>query len=156
MNRRAVDALMVTYYSPSHPRGNMFRKISLIWEIPDKRNLAAIDEFMAPDYIEHDEMPPGTPAGAEGLKQMMGMFFSAFPDMQSTTEDVIAEGDKVVGRHVFSATHTGDFMGIPATGKRINIGEMHIVRIVNGKGVEHWGQVDMMGMMQQLGVVPSP
>ena len=125
-------------------------------EVMIKKNLAMIDELMAPDYIEHDEMPPGTPSGAEGLKQMMGMFFSAFPDMHSTVDDVIAEGDKVVGRHTVTGTHSGDFMGIPATGKQFSIGEVHIVRFANGKGVEHWGQVDMMGMMQQLGVIPAP
>ena len=132
----------------------LYRKF--IDEVIGKRNLAVIDEMMTPDYIEHDELPPGMPTGTEGLKQMMGMMFSAFPDLQSTTEDVIAEGDKVVGRHTSTGTHSGDFMGIPATGKRVSIGEIHIVRYVNGKGVEHWGQVDMMGMMQQLGVIPAP
>lgn len=125
-------------------------------EVINKKNLAVMDELMTPDYIEHDEMPPGMASGVEGMKQMLGMFFSAFPDMQTTTEDVIAEGDLVVGRHTTTGTHKGDFMGIPATGKSISIGEIHIVRIANGKGVEHWGQVDMMGMMQQLGVVPEP
>ncbi len=138
----------------SEQNKTLYRKF--VDEVINKKNLAMIDEMMAPDYIEHDEMPPGMPAGVEGLKQMMGMFFTAFPDMQSTTEDVIAEGDRVVGRHTMVGTHSGDFMGIPATGKRVSIGEIHIVRIVNGKGVEHWGQVDMMGMMQQLGVVPGP
>ena len=132
----------------------LYRKF--VDEVINKKNLAAIDELMASDYIEHDEMPPGMASGVEGMKQMMGMFFSAFSDLQTTTEDVIAEGDRVVGRHVFTGTHSGDFMGIPATGKRVSIGEIHIVRIVNGKGVEHWGQVDMMGMMQQLGVIPAP
>ena len=61
-----------------------------------------------------------------------------------------------MGRHTTTGTHQGDFMGIPATGKKISMGEIHIVRIVNGKGVEHWGQADMMGMMQQLGVIPEP
>lgn len=125
-------------------------------EVVNKKNLAVIDELMAPDYLEHEEMPPGLPSGVEGQKLMMGMLFSAFPDLQSSTDVLIAEGDLVVGHHTTTGTHTGDFMGIPATGKRISIGEVHIVRIVNGKGVEHLGQVDMMGMMQQLGVVPPP
>ena len=88
-------------------------------EVINKKNLAVMDELMNPDYIEHDEMPPGMASGVEGMKQMMGMFFSAFPDMQTTTEDVIAEGDLVVGRHITTGTHRGDFMGIPATGSRL-------------------------------------
>ena len=102
-------------------------------EVVNKRNLAVIDELMTPDYIEHDEMPPGIASGTEGLKQMMGMFLSAFPDLQSTTEQVVAEGDMVVGHHRTTGTHTGDFMGIPATGKRISMREIHMVRIVNGR-----------------------
>ena len=61
----------------------------------------------------------------------------------------------VVGRHTTTVTHNGEFMGIPATGKQVTIAEIHIVRIVNGKAVEHWGQADQLGMMQQLGVVPA-
>ncbi len=128
----------------------MYRRF--VDEVVNKKNLAVIDELMAPDYIEHEEMPPGTPAGVEGMKQMLGMFFSGFPDLQSTNDEVIAEGDIVVGRHTTTGTHTGEFMGIPATGKRISMREVHFVRVANGKGVEHWGLADMMGMMQQLGV----
>jgi predicted SnoaL-like aldol condensation-catalyzing enzyme len=65
-------------------------------EVINKKNLAVIDELMAPDYIEHEEVPPGIPSGTEGLKQMIGMFFSGFPDLQSTTDLVIAEGDIVL------------------------------------------------------------
>ena len=125
-------------------------------EVVNKKNLGIMDELMASDYIERDEMPPGMPTGREGMKQMLGMMFGAFPDLHSTTEEVIAEGDLVVGRHTTTGTHSGDFMGIPATGKRISIQEVHIVRVVNGKAVEHWGAVDQMAMMQQLGVIPAP
>ena len=125
-------------------------------EVVNKKNLGVMDELMAQDYIEHDEMPPGMPTGREGMKQMLGMFFSAFPDLHSTTEEVIAEGDMVVGRHTTTGTHSGEFMGIPATGKKISIQEVHIVRIVNGKAVEHWGAVDQMAMMMQLGVIQAP
>ena len=89
------------------------------------------------------------------MKQMMGMFFGAFPDMHSTVEDLIAEGDKVVGYMTTTGTHTGDFMGIPATNKKVSFKEVHAVRIVNGKAVEHWGLSDDLGMMQQLGVIPT-
>ena len=123
-------------------------------EVINKKNVALINELVAPDYIEHDDVP-GLPANRDGLKQLMGMMFSAFPDLQTTTDDIVAEGDTVVGRHTTTGTHKGEFMGIPATGKQVTVAEIHIVRIVNGKAVEHWGQVDELGMMQQLGVVPA-
>ena len=76
---------------------------------------------------------------------MMGMFFTAFPDLDVHIDELIAEGD----------THKGDFMGIPATGKKATFTEMHMIRLANGKMVDHWGNSDDLGMMQQLGVIPS-
>ena len=86
---------------------------------------------------------------------MMGMFFSAFPDLHSTIDQLIAEGDIVAGRMTTTGTHRGEFMGIPPTGKRVTFSEIHIVRIADGKAVEHWGNSDDLGMMQQLGVIPT-
>ena len=130
--------------------------VRLIEEAMNKGNLAAVDEMVAADAIEHDPAFPGQAPGAEGMKQLVTMFRSAFPDLHAHVEDLIAEGDKVVGRMVSHGTHKGDFMGIPATGKEISISEIHIVRIAGGKMVEHWGIADNMAMMQQLGVVPTP
>ena len=87
---------------------------------------------------------------------MLSIFRSAFPDFKATIDDIIAEGDKVVIRQTFSGTHKGEFMGIAPTGKRVSFGVMDIVRIAGGKFVEHWGQMDSMGMMQQLGAIPTP
>ena len=85
------------------------------------------------------------------------MLRSAFPDLKATIEDTIAEGDKVVIRMTWRGTHTGgEFMGIPATGKSVSIGVIDIIRISGGKAVEHWGQMDSMLMMQQLGAIPAP
>ena len=86
---------------------------------------------------------------------MMGMFFTAFPDLDVHIDELIAEGDTVVGRMTTSGTHKGDFMGIPATGKKATFTEMHMIRLANGKMVDHWGNSDDLGMMQQLGVIPS-
>ncbi len=69
---------------------------------------------------------------------------------------MIAEGDKVVIRQTWSGTHKGEFMGIPATGRRVSIAVIDIIRVADGRFVEHWGQLDMMGMMQQLGAIPAP
>jgi predicted ester cyclase len=81
---------------------------------------------------------------------------SAFPDEGTTFEEQIAEGDKVVSRMSSRATHLGEFQGIPPTGQRITVTDTFIDRVADGKIVERWGQVDMLGVMQQLGVVPSP
>ena len=97
----------------------------------------------------------GQEPGTEAMKQMMSMFFTAFPDMHSHVDFMVAEGDIVAGRMTTTGTNQGDFMGIPATGKKITMTETHIVRIANGKAVEHWGNADELGMMHQLGVIPS-
>jgi predicted ester cyclase len=84
------------------------------------------------------------------------MYLTAFPDLHLTIEDLIAEGDKVVDRQTARGTHQGTFMGIPPTGKQITVTAMNISRIVGGKIVEHWVELDTLGMLQQLGVVPMP
>ena len=124
-------------------------------DVLNSKNPDTIDNFMAPEFQDHNP-PPGFPPGLAGLKQMMTMFFSAFPDLKITTDDLIAEGDMVVGRHTTTGTHKGDFMGIAATGKQVKINEIHWVRTVGGKAVEHWGLSDDLSMMTQLGVIPAP
>ena len=86
---------------------------------------------------------------------MMG-FFTAFPDMHVTIEDQIAEGDKVASRLTVSGTHKGDFMGMAPTGKQMMITGIDIVHIKDGKAVERWGNLDDLGLMQQLGAIPPP
>jgi steroid delta-isomerase-like uncharacterized protein len=125
-------------------------------EALNQGNISLIDELVAPDVVEHEELPPGISADREGVKQMFTMLRSGFPDINATIGDIIAEGDKVVARSTWSGTHQGEFMGIPATGKRVSFGVIDIVRYADGKVVEHWGQMDNLGMLQQLGVVPAP
>jgi steroid delta-isomerase-like uncharacterized protein len=125
-------------------------------EIFNKGNIDIVGEIFAPDFIEHEQLPPGLPNGREGVKMMTTMLRSAFPDFKATIDDVLAEGDKVVIRMTWSGTHKGEFMGIPATGKRVSFGVIDIIRIANGKVVEHWGQMDSMSLMQQLGAIPAP
>jgi predicted ester cyclase len=86
----------------------------------------------------------------------MGMFLAAFPDLQTIIEELIAEGDTVVRRGFFCGTHQGEFQGIPPTGKQVTVPMIAIERIVDGKVVEHRASPDIMGMMQQLGVIPAP
>jgi predicted ester cyclase len=125
-------------------------------EVFNKKNLAAIDDFIDPNIVDHAAIP-GMAGGLEGTKQAIGMYLMAFPDLQLTVEDQIAEGDKVVSRLSGRGTHQGVFMGIPPTGKHVTVTLIEINRIAGGKGVvEHWLEMDMLGMLQQLGVVPMP
>jgi steroid delta-isomerase-like uncharacterized protein len=118
-------------------------------------NTAVLDEFIAADCVDH-AAPPGTPSGREGAKQFFAMLRSAFPDLHTTIEDVVAEGDKVVTRSTWHGTHRGAFLGIPATGKQVAVTQIDITRYAGGKVVEHWGNQDLLGLMQQLGVIPAP
>ena len=132
----------------------VFRQI--VEEIFNQGNISLFDELVAPDFIEHEELPPGIPVGRDGAKVLFTQLRSAFPDFNAEIEDLIAEGDRVVVRMKWTGTHEGEFMGIPPTGRSISIEVIDIVRFEGGKFVEHWGIMDNMGMMQQLGVVPEP
>jgi steroid delta-isomerase-like uncharacterized protein len=128
----------------------------MVEEIFNRGNMSWADEFLAPDFVEREELPPGIPRDREGVKQLTTMLRSAFPDFKATIDDIVAEGDKVVIRQTWSGTHKGEFMGIPPTGKSVSFGVIDILRIAGGKCVEHWGQMDSMGLMQQLGAIPTP
>jgi steroid delta-isomerase-like uncharacterized protein len=125
-------------------------------EILNQGNLDKVDEFFAPDYVGHDPALPEDLHGPEGFKEFAAMYLSAFPDLHITIEDQFAEGDKVVTRFTSRGTHQGDFAGIAPTGNRIEVEAISIEWIADGKSAESWTIVDVMGMMQQLGVVPSP
>ena len=118
------------------------------------KDTSIIDRLMHPIFVDHDLPPPQAP-GAEGMREMMEMFFSAFPDLTATLDLLLAEGDLVTGHMTTSGTHTGEFMGIPATGKKVSFSRVHTVRIADGKAAEHWGVADAMTMMQQLGIIPE-
>ena len=128
----------------------------MVEEIFNRGNMSQADEFLAPDFVEREELPPGIPRDREGVKQLATMLRSAFPDFKATIDDIVAEGDKVVIRQTWSGTHKGEFMGIPPTGKSVSFGVIDILRIAGGKFAEHWGQMDSMGLMQQLGAIPAP
>jgi len=121
----------------------------------NKKNRAAIDEFIDPTQVDH-AAPPGTPGGLEGARQTVTMYLTAFPDLYFTVEDFIAEGDKVVARLTVRGTQQGVFMGIPPTGKHATVTAIDINRMAGGKSVEHWLEMDTLGLLQQLGVIPAP
>ncbi len=126
-----------------------------IEEVFNKKNVAFIDEYIALDAVDH-LLPQNMPPGREGARQFIGMFFTAFPDLHAHLDDLVAEGDKVVSRTSYHATNNGAIIGMPATGKAVSISGIDITRIAHGQSVEHWGQLDMLGLLQQLGVVPTP
>jgi steroid delta-isomerase-like uncharacterized protein len=123
-------------------------------EVLDNKNLAAIDEIAAEDYVELDLLPGQAP-GREGLKAFLAtVLFPAFPDQRWVIEEQIAEGDKVVSRFTMYGTHRGDFMGFPATGRSIAVKGVVIDRVVNGKWKDSRLLMDNLSLLQQLGGLP--
>ena len=123
-------------------------------EVFNKRNLVAINDFYAPDHIDHT-LPPGLPVGPEGTKQAIATMLEGFADLRITIEDMIAEGDKVVVRFTTHGTQLGTLGGDPPTGEQVADSTIEITRIAGGKSVEDWGLDDRLGMLQQLGLVPA-
>jgi steroid delta-isomerase-like uncharacterized protein len=118
-------------------------------------NMAVIDELFAADFVNHDPAQPAI-RDLQGLKQLIMGQRAAFPDVRTTIEDLVAEGDTVVKRFTVRGTHTGDFNGIPPMGKQFTLKGIDILRLVDGKIQEIWIGYDMLGVLQQLGVMPQP
>ena len=118
-------------------------------EVQCQHNLAAIDELLAPDFVDH-----GSPdaVGRGAACAFFSMMFAAFPDMRFTIRVQIAEGDKVLTYKTFHGTHLGPFNGIPPTGRAVDVDVMDILTVANGQIAEHWTVADYLSMMQQLGV----
>ena len=137
--------------SPEENKELVRRFVEEFW---NEGNAAAADELMAPDAEIH--MPTGELVDLDGLKGFAVAFRQAFPDWHSTFEELVAEGDRVAERWTGRGTHRGELQGIPPTGERVEAPGSVFYRIVGGKIVEFRGQLDMMGLMQQLGATPSP
>jgi predicted ester cyclase len=129
---------------------------AIVWrmnkEFIEGRNQTTFNEILAEHFIDRTAMP-GMPPGPAGVKAFFTMMWQAFPDMTVEIYDQVAEGDYVITRKTFHGTHDGDFMGIAPTHKRVQINVMDKLRLESGQLVEHWGIVDQMGLMQQLGVI---
>jgi predicted ester cyclase len=121
----------------------------------NKNQLDILDELVVSDYVEHDPVP-GQKSGLAGLKEAYRMFNTPFPDLAFIFDDVIAEEDLVVGRGIISGTHQGEFFGVAATGKKVHWTGTRLFRLRDGKVLEGWVNIDMLGLMQQMGVVPAP
>ncbi|MGI9648465.1 MAG: ester cyclase [Acidimicrobiia bacterium] len=124
-------------------------------EAINKGNLDLIDDLVAADFVEHEGFPGLPTSGPEAPKAALGLFMAGFSDLNMSADDVIAEGDKVVVRGTMSGTHTGEFMGIPATNQSFSIQFIDILEIRDGKAIAHWGVTDQAAMMGQLGLAPE-
>jgi steroid delta-isomerase-like uncharacterized protein len=113
------------------------------------------DELLAPTYVLYFSGSPQPISGIAHAKQLMVVYSSAFPDLQCTTEDMVAEGDKVAIRNTWRGTHQGAFQGLPPTGKHVTFTGSDIYRVVGGKIAEQWAELDALGLMQQLGAIPA-
>lgn len=120
-----------------------------IEEVFNEKRLDRVDALVAEDYVDHGALPGQAP-GREGAKQRWAMFNAAIPDMRTTIEDMVAEGDTVVVRYTVEGTHQGELLGMPPTGKRLRFSGINITRMAGGKLAEHWAEMDTLGLMQQL------
>jgi steroid delta-isomerase-like uncharacterized protein len=122
-------------------------------EGPSKGNIRAANELLSPDFVMHIPLPACP--GIEGINEVITTCRAAFEHLNVTVEDMIAEGDKVVARFVARGIHTGNFMALPPTGKSVTMTGIEIFRIKDGKIAELWGEVNLLGLMQQLGIIPG-
>jgi predicted ester cyclase len=132
-----------------HPKDVVRRFVDEYQTGADER---AFQELLDPEVVDHSR-PPGVAPGAPGVRQQFEGFRAAFPDFRATILDQVAEGDKVVTRKVFTGTHEGPFDGLEPTGRQVEIHVIDIVRVADGRIVEHWNCVDRLGLLAQLGAV---
>ncbi|WP_205629388.1 ester cyclase [Jiangella muralis] len=116
---------------------------------------STIDEVFDPDVTSGTPLPAADVTGAEAIKEVYRRLHDAYPDLQISAEDVLAEGDRVVSRQRVTGTHRGEYMGIPATGRSISWNEIFIFRFADGRIVEGWGVVDVAAQLRQLGLLPG-
>jgi steroid delta-isomerase-like uncharacterized protein len=124
-------------------------------EVFSKGKMEVFDEIFADSYVMHNMPAPNIPGTKEGFRKLVLATRHAFPDVQVHVDDMVAEGDFAVFHDHVEATSTGDFLGVPPSGKRVAWTEIHFLRIVDGKIVEHWINFDQLGILMQLGAIPS-
>ena len=126
-----------------------------LYDLINAGDIDGFGELLAEDFVEHEEMP-GLEPSKEGVKQLFHMYRAAFPDLRMEVQDVLVSGDKAVARVRATGTHKGEFLGMPATGKSVDVQLIDITRSGDdGLALEHWGVFDALAMMQQLGVIPQ-
>ena len=131
----------------------LYRRVTQ--EAFSKGDLSVIDELLSDDFQEH-EPAPGLRPGRDGVKDLVGMMRTAFPDLRMRIDDTFSVGDQLCARATFIGTNTGSFMGNPPTGKAVEWEAIDVIRFKGGRLAEHWGQMDMVGLLTQLGIVAMP
>ncbi len=131
--------------------------IRRMYELITAGDIDGFGELLVDDFVEHEEALPGMEPNKDGVKQLFHVLRGAFPDLRMEPQDVLVSGDKAVARVSATGTHQGEFMGMPASGRSIDVQLIDIIRFGDdGLAREHWGIFDQMKMMQQLGAVPAP
>ena len=126
-----------------------------LYELINAGDIDGFGECLADEFVEHEELP-GLEPSKEGVKQLFHMYRAAFPDLRMDVEDLLVSGDRAVARVRATGTHQGEFLGIPATGKNVDVQLIDITRFDDdGRAREHWGVFDALAMMQQLGAIPQ-
>jgi steroid delta-isomerase-like uncharacterized protein len=129
--------------------------VQSLYDLLNAGDIDGFGDLLADDFVEHEEAPGLAPT-KEGVTNFFHMQKAGFPDLHMETKDVITSGDKVVARVRYTGTHQGEFMGVPATGKSVDVQLIDIMRVGDdGLVHEHWGVIDSLAMMQQLGVIPA-
>jgi predicted ester cyclase len=123
-------------------------------EVMNQGNEEVIDEICSPEFVDHDPLP-GTSPDRQGLHDFVKQVRAAFPDLETTADDILVEGDRLAVRSTIRGTHEGEFMGIPGTGKKVEVANYDFVRLEGDQAVEHWGTIDSAALMEQLGAVPA-
>jgi steroid delta-isomerase-like uncharacterized protein len=138
---------------PADNRAIILRLYEEVW---NKRKIELIKEIISPSHALHAPNISGSSMGPEAYKRQLLLFVAGYPDLQFTIEDTIAEKDKVVACWTITGTHKGDFMGVPATNKKVSVDGVTIHHLTNGKIMDSYSNWDALGMMQQLGAISSP
>ena len=126
-----------------------------LYDLINAGDIDGFGELLAEDFVEHEELP-GLERSKEGVKQLFHMYRAAFPDLRMEPQDVLVSGDKAVARVRATGTHRGEFLGMAATGKSVDVQLIDITRFGDdGLAREHWGVFDALAMMQQLGALPQ-
>ena len=123
-------------------------------DVQNDGNIEAASQYIAADVVDHSAMP-GLPPGLDGAKAIFSLIRTGFPDHDAEIHDQVSEGEKVVTRKSFTGTHEGEFLGVPPTGRRVTIDVIDIVRVRDGRIVEHWNIVDLLGALRQMGAAPA-
>jgi steroid delta-isomerase-like uncharacterized protein len=125
--------------------------VDVFVEMGNTHNPDLVDRFLAEDYVNHNDFVAD---GREGNRQFWTAFVTGLPNVSVTMEDLVISGDRVVGRFIYRGTHTGDLLGIPASGKPVEMRSIDIWRVQHGMFIEHWDELNLMQMFQQIGVLP--